>query len=289
MSAMNWDWVRADPAKWCGKEVQINKPDGSLYEFAEGPLFIWDSCEACASQAKVDVSGRYISKGKADVAASVFVQLKGGTCQGNNAQGLHVRVLDNNIWKRLPTGGRDGSYEGTKGTPEGSGPPVIGPGGTPYGTAASQPPGPVRSVSMASVNSLQSGSTASVAPIPSSTRLLDLHNAQTKNGNQRETSIVRLVNSASSTVIVPSKSTIGGEFFEDQPSPTASSVTQATSTLPEETDECGDPIERPFAVPSGLTPGPSASSEGGDCVFGKWACLGDKLQLCGYTAGPTLR
>lgn len=60
----------------------------------------------------------------------VFVEMKGGTCGGQNVQGLHVRVLDNNIWKRLPVGGRDGAYEGTKGTPDGHTPPAIGPGGT---------------------------------------------------------------------------------------------------------------------------------------------------------------
>ena len=37
--------------------VQIIQADGTVYQNAEGPLFVWDSCEACASNPIVDVSG----------------------------------------------------------------------------------------------------------------------------------------------------------------------------------------------------------------------------------------
>ena len=54
-------------------------------------------------------------------------ELQGGNCEAGLVPGLHVRVLDNNIWKKLPLGGRDESYSGGAGTPEGHGPPVVGP------------------------------------------------------------------------------------------------------------------------------------------------------------------
>ncbi|KAK1923963.1 hypothetical protein DB88DRAFT_540051 [Papiliotrema laurentii] len=91
--AINQNLVWGDPAEYCGKEVQIVQADGTVLDFPEGPLFIWDSCEACASNPIVDVS------------AKVFTQLKGGSCAGNNPGGLTVRVLDNNIWAANSGGG----------------------------------------------------------------------------------------------------------------------------------------------------------------------------------------
>lgn len=42
--------------------------------------------------------------------AKGFVQVKGGTCAGNNPQGLKVQILDNNIWQ--PVSGSSGSTAG---------------------------------------------------------------------------------------------------------------------------------------------------------------------------------
>jgi len=67
-------------------------------------------------------------------------ELQGGSCTKGLVPGLHVRVLDNNIWKKEPLGGRDPSFTGESGTPEGHGPPVVGPGGSSWNASISGSP-----------------------------------------------------------------------------------------------------------------------------------------------------
>ena len=84
-------------------------------------------------------------------------ELQGGSCTKGLVPGLHVRVLDNNIWKKLPLGGRDESYTGEAGTPEGHGSPVVGP------TAAAS--------NATSGASPASSSMAAAGPMPSASQL----------------------------------------------------------------------------------------------------------------------
>ncbi|WVR06727.1 hypothetical protein IAU60_003759 [Kwoniella sp. DSM 27419] len=82
--AFDQDKVWADPAYWCGREVQVFAPDGSPVTSPDGPLYIWDSCQNCAGGGNI-----------LDVSAEVFVEAKGGTCDGDNPKGYSYKVLDN--------------------------------------------------------------------------------------------------------------------------------------------------------------------------------------------------
>lgn len=245
--------------------------------------------------------------------------MKGGTCQGNNVQGLHVRVLDNNIWKRKPTGGRDSSYEGTKGTPEGNGPPVTGPGGTSGGGgggAGNQSAAvPVYSQASASYGSAASApkSTASSVPSPSSTGLksstaiaepslsLSLEqNAVVNNGDGLRSSTG---GSGGFTIDLTSPNTANATSSYPSPSPNSSSYRPPSSTFSSSQSASGAGADvHPSASAGSMQPSASGSQSkvckrpkssgsagGGDvqpgvdgtCEFGKWQCGANKLQLCG--------
>ncbi|ODO08362.1 hypothetical protein L198_00087 [Cryptococcus wingfieldii CBS 7118] len=85
--AINAATLSGDPSKYCGREVQITKDDGSKFHYSGGKLYIWDGCQACqdANSAIIDLS------------APAFVELKGETCLGNNPEGLTYEVLDNYV------------------------------------------------------------------------------------------------------------------------------------------------------------------------------------------------
>ncbi|AAW45484.2 expressed protein [Cryptococcus deneoformans JEC21] len=85
--AFNSALVAANPAKWCGREVKIYNADGGEFAYSGGSLYIWDGCDACSSS----------DSGILDLSAPTFVELKGGTCAGNNPTGLTYEVLDNYI------------------------------------------------------------------------------------------------------------------------------------------------------------------------------------------------
>lgn len=106
-------------------------PSGEQYQLAEGPFILWDGCYNCTIEAKIDFP------------AKAFVEMKGGSCWGKNIEGLHVKVLDNNIWhyRTDGTGGRADDFVGVKGTAVGTGPPVTGPGGVPFPSKTASPAG----------------------------------------------------------------------------------------------------------------------------------------------------
>ncbi|WVF71118.1 hypothetical protein IAT40_005915 [Kwoniella sp. CBS 6097] len=81
--AFDQDKVWADPAAWCGRGVRLWKPDGTEYISPDGPLYIWDSCLNCAGGGAI-----------LDVSGPTFVDIKGGTCGGNNPTGVTYEVLD---------------------------------------------------------------------------------------------------------------------------------------------------------------------------------------------------
>ncbi|TYJ52611.1 hypothetical protein B9479_006781 [Cryptococcus floricola] len=85
--AINAATLSGDPAKYCGREVQIYNADGSKFENSGGALYIWDGCAACetADSAILDLS------------APTFAELKGGTCSGTNPTGLSYEILDNYV------------------------------------------------------------------------------------------------------------------------------------------------------------------------------------------------
>lgn len=88
-------------------------------------------------------------------------ELQGGNCEAGLVPGLHVRVLDNNIWQKLPLGGRDESYTGEAGTPEGQGPPVVGPTAAASNATSGASPA---STSMAAAGTMPSAPPSVAAP-----------------------------------------------------------------------------------------------------------------------------
>lgn len=198
----------------------------------------------------------------------MFVEIKGGTCLGNNPEGLHVKVLDNNIWKRLPLGGRDGTYEGTSDAP---GAAVVKPGGALGGTSGNLTGGahgPAGGASGAPAGGLPVGNTPAVpaptvnpvqsAKIPSP--IVPQNNAVVDTAQDgKAKSAVPLPNTAPETVIMPSIN--------------AGPILAEKSTTTTESD------------PAKGVGNPAGSS--GNCVVGKWACSGNKLQLCSYTTSST--
>ncbi|ODN97961.1 hypothetical protein I350_07598 [Cryptococcus amylolentus CBS 6273] len=85
--AINAATLAGDPHKYCGREVQITKAGGSKFNYSGGKLYIWDGCQACQDA----------NSGIIDLSAPTFVELKGGTCSGNNPDGLTYEVLDNYV------------------------------------------------------------------------------------------------------------------------------------------------------------------------------------------------
>ncbi|WWC69822.1 uncharacterized protein I206_103765 [Kwoniella pini CBS 10737] len=67
-------------AEYCGREIQVMKPDGTPFEFSEGKLFIGESCPACAGGVRLDLS------------AKALVELMGDCTK--NAEGISYQVLD---------------------------------------------------------------------------------------------------------------------------------------------------------------------------------------------------
>ena len=110
----------APPTMLTSPRVQIIDSTGKPLSISDGPLFIWDACAACAGASIIDLSGGqspFISLCTDQlrsetylVLAMAFTDLKGGSCAGNNPEGLTIRVLDNNImeWTGLGSGSQGG-------------------------------------------------------------------------------------------------------------------------------------------------------------------------------------
>ncbi|WWC88963.1 uncharacterized protein L201_003878 [Kwoniella dendrophila CBS 6074] len=143
--AFDQDKVWADPAQWCGREVKVYGPDGNELIMAEGPFYIWDSCQNCAGGGAI-----------LDVSGEAFVDANGGTCGGNNPTGYRYDVLDNYVIDPseglggAAVGVGNGSSAGSDAAPTSTGEPST----LAEGTIA---PSPV---------SIDNGSQASSVPIP---------------------------------------------------------------------------------------------------------------------------
>jgi hypothetical protein len=87
--AVNASAMDVDAASLCGKQVSIKDASGNEFSFSEGPLFIWDACDAARTVPIVDLS------------AKAFSELKGNTCSGNNPTGLTISIMDNNVWQPI--------------------------------------------------------------------------------------------------------------------------------------------------------------------------------------------
>ncbi|EIW70577.1 hypothetical protein M231_04436 [Tremella mesenterica] len=94
--AFNATMVNADPDQWCGRKVQVWDANGDLINFSEGSFVIWDGCAACAEEPRLDFS------------ALAFVDIKGGTCDGNNPSGLTYQVMDEYVWDPIKADGSGG-------------------------------------------------------------------------------------------------------------------------------------------------------------------------------------
>ncbi|WVW84341.1 hypothetical protein I302_106375 [Kwoniella bestiolae CBS 10118] len=80
MVAFDAALMENNKAALCGKEIQVTKADGTVFQFSDGPLFIGDACPACAGGVKLDLS------------AKALVEI-GGDCKVN-PPGLSYQVLD---------------------------------------------------------------------------------------------------------------------------------------------------------------------------------------------------
>ena len=223
--------------------------------------------------------------------------MKGGTCWGNNVQDLHVRVLDNNIWERKPTGGRDATYTGTKSTAEGQGPPVIGPGGTPWSgggpnqggvnaSAAVTDVGTISSSTMANGwdNSI-SGSASSQTVASASSSLSDVAVPSASLGLQHD-------------AVVPDQNgftaSLNGDFAIDAfvsntgAAISSSSVSLASSSKPVLSSSASTASQS--ISPQGAEVQSTGGETGlhGECAFGEWTCDSDRLRLCGNVTGTTV-
>ncbi|ORX35542.1 hypothetical protein BD324DRAFT_609336 [Kockovaella imperatae] len=179
--AMNGNMVTANPAEWCGKEVEIFDSNGEQIFIPDGPFFIWDACAACSSASIIDLS------------ALAFTTIKGGTCAGNNPEGLTVKVLDKNImnWTGMGSAGSDSDS----------------------GESAAS--------GSASVSSSPASSAASVAPAPASSAAFSVAPIDNNIYNAIPTSSAESVPSSSSSSSGPSRIS-----YAAQPSPSASSNTE---------------------------------------------------------------
>ncbi|WVW84304.1 hypothetical protein I302_106338 [Kwoniella bestiolae CBS 10118] len=85
--ALNETLMEGDLSAWCGKEVKIFQGEEEVV-FDE-PLVLWDTCLECSTSVRVDFG----------VGPFMKVNPQGCTEQDNNAPGLTVRVVDNQIWE----------------------------------------------------------------------------------------------------------------------------------------------------------------------------------------------
>ena len=223
--------------------------------------------------------------------------MKGGTCWGNNVQDLHVRVLDNNIWKRKPTGGRDLTYEGKKSTPEGQGPPVVGPGGTPWAGGGPNQGGVNASAAVTDVGTQSSSTTAngwdctisslasSQTVASASSSLSDMAVSSASLGLQHD-------------AVVPDQNgytaSLNGDFAIDAfvsntgAAVSSSSVLAASSSKPallSSVSTASQPISPQEAEVLSTS---DETGLHGECAFGEWTCDSDKLRLCGNVTGNTV-
>jgi len=242
--AVNATLLKGDPETFCGKQLAIYDSDGAELQFSEGPLIIWDACVAAETSNIVDAS------------ASVFTQIKGGTCGGTNPTGLKVQILDTNIWEPILPGGSGG------GPATGS---VSSESATPTPTPTTTSPAWTPSASSSDVKS-----SSSASAIPSSV-------SESMPGSPTA--------SPSNQIFIASQDSATSSPTTLEPSsPSTASASIATPSSSSATSEAqgGDgSVASVTSVTAPATPAATTSSSG-NCSYGAWQCSGSEIQVCSY-------
>ncbi|KAK8864723.1 hypothetical protein IAR55_001979 [Kwoniella newhampshirensis] len=272
--------VQADPEKWCGREVQIYKADGSKFENSGGPLYIWDGCAACAG-----------GGAKLDLSAPTFVEIKGGTCSGTNPTGLSYEVLDNYIVEpSVGLGAGAGAAGGASATAAGAATPTAGTGSTPssevgFTTSAGSPP--ILSSIGSVVSSSDETTSEQVAAAPTRTIRYSSSFGRPTSSSSSNTGMPGIAAAAyvdpdSSSVESPSAS------LKDDISTTSSDVEALTATdVPTTTTSMTDSASTPASTaPTSVAT--TSALYGDDCTFGDWQCTGLQLRVCNYQSTSEL-
>ncbi|WVN87715.1 uncharacterized protein L203_102904 [Cryptococcus depauperatus CBS 7841] len=253
--AFNSAMVAANPAYWCGREVQIYNADGSKFQFAEGSFYIWDGCDACR-----DTNSMII-----DASAAAFVQMKGGTCAGNNPEGLRYEVLDNYLVDPSEGLGAGAAKQTGSGTSQGAvvtgSTPVVT--SVPISTQTTLTSGPVNNMKAVLTSNTD---TTNDGLVTTSTTLVTVYvdpNSQSNINSQPTNSKDNFVNHAVQT-----------------PHTTASSSDHSGAETTTVSDDCD--------TDTSISPSPTDTSSGGLCKYGAWQCDGLTLQVCNYISITTL-
>ncbi|WVQ99744.1 hypothetical protein IAU59_006886 [Kwoniella sp. CBS 9459] len=98
--AMNRNFVDRDLVDFCGRIVKVYKPNGEEYKLPNGlPFFIWDGCEHCATEERIDLGAEAIADLQ-DVGTD-----SGGNPTGcDNPLGLKVEIMNEYFWQLEPHG-----------------------------------------------------------------------------------------------------------------------------------------------------------------------------------------
>ncbi|WVF71117.1 hypothetical protein IAT40_005914 [Kwoniella sp. CBS 6097] len=98
--AMNRNFVDRDLVDFCGRIVKVYKPNGEEYRLApDKPFFIWDGCEDCAKEERIDLGADAI----ADL-QSVGTDNPGQPSGCDNPLGLRVEIMNEYFWQLEPHG-----------------------------------------------------------------------------------------------------------------------------------------------------------------------------------------
>ncbi|OCF43028.1 hypothetical protein I317_03121 [Kwoniella heveanensis CBS 569] len=98
--AMNRNFVDRDLVDFCGRIVKVYKPNGEEYKLPNGlPFFIWDGCEDCAKEERIDLGADAIADLQ-DVGTDGDSNPSG--C--DNPLNLKVEIMNEYFWQLEPHG-----------------------------------------------------------------------------------------------------------------------------------------------------------------------------------------
>ncbi|WVQ79646.1 hypothetical protein IAT38_001746 [Cryptococcus sp. DSM 104549] len=249
--AFNAALVASDPAKWCGREVQVYNSDGSKFDFSEGSFYIWDGCAACES-----TNSQIL-----DLSAPAFAEVKGGTCGGTNPTGLSYEVLDTYVVD--PSVGMGPSYtaESGSGTSDDS-----------MSSAAASSAAPTTTKTSSSAAAVTTASTAAAeAPAVPTTTQSAAQVTATSTRTHRYSSSIETVSAAVSDEAAKGDARLAAAVVETTDA--EDSETEATTKSASKTASSASSTE-------------TLSASG--CKYGAWQCDGLKLQVCNYLTVSSL-
>ncbi|KAL1405868.1 hypothetical protein Q8F55_007547 [Vanrija albida] len=261
--AMNYTMVSGDKEKWCGKEVQIFGADGKEITIDEGPFVLFDGCAACMSTGIIDLS------------AKAFAAIKGGTCGGNNPEGLTVKVLNNNVSPSGRVGG---------GSPPASVAPVAASSQAAAATTSAAPAAS-SSFSVRGANAWWSPSAGAAAATGAPQQL----NAAPLPSDDAAPSPSA---SVSATAAAASPSPDANDAAADaSPSPSSEASDAATTTTAAAAAPSSSAAPSPAAPAASSQAAPAAAPSpvsAGSCQFGAWQCNGLKIEVCNFIDTKTV-